>query len=91
MIHWFHDASVRLNIRWLVNLSIWALNNLIWTLPEDWQLINNISLREYNLIRELELAHHQIEYYANYAYKLQWQILEQKQQKEDMRIPLEVK
>jgi hypothetical protein len=85
MIHWFHDTSVKLNIRCLIVLSIWALNNLTWTLPENWQLINNISLREYKMQRELEVAYHQIQYYANYAYELQWEILEQKfqEQKEE--------
>jgi len=92
IIFWFHDESVKLNIRWMVVLSLWALKNLIWTLPEDWQLINNMSLREYNLRRELEVAYHQIEYYANYAYELQWQILEQKIQEEEKineKVPLE--
>lgn len=82
-IYWFHDASVRWNIRFLVVLSIWFLNNLIWTLPEHWQLINNISLREYKLQRELEVAYHQIEYYANYAYQLQWEVLEHNFQKQE--------
>jgi hypothetical protein len=79
-----------------VILSLWALRNLVWTLPEDWQLINNISLREYKLQRELETAYHQIEYYANYAHELQWQILEKKEQEKETvrvksKIPLEIR
>lgn len=79
---WFHDASVKINVRWLVVLSIWAYNHLTWQLSDDWQLINGITLREYKLKRELELAYHQIQYYADYANELQWQILEQMQEEE---------
>jgi len=82
-ILWFHDASVRLEVRWMVTFSIWALDRLTWTLPEDWQLVDGITLREYKLIRELELARHQIRYYMDYAHELQWQILEQNPQKEE--------
>jgi len=80
IINWFHNTSVKLNIRCLVVLSIWALKNLIWTLPENWQLVDNISLREYKLKRELEIARHQIQYYANYAHELQWQLLEENEE-----------
>lgn len=75
-IYWFHDASVRTNIRWLVVLSIWAYDKLIWRLSDDWQLVDGMTLKEYKLRRELELAYHQIQYYANYANDLQWQIIE---------------
>jgi len=76
IIYWFHDASVRTNIRWLVVLSIWAYDKLIWRLSDDWQLVDGMTLKEYKLRRELELAYHQIQYYANYANDLQWQIIE---------------
>lgn len=92
IILWFHDASVKTNIRSLVLLSIWALKNLTWTLPEDWQLIDNVRLREHRLQRELEVAHHQIQFYANYAHELQWQLLENNKQevRNKSKIPLEV-
>jgi hypothetical protein len=93
-IFWFHDFSVKLNIRWMVLLSLWALKHLNWTLSEDWQLINNVSLREYKLQRELEIAQHQIQYYANYAHELQWQLLEwqseQKQQAKTKKTSLQI-
>jgi hypothetical protein len=75
-IYWFHDASVKTNIRWLVVLSIRAYDKLIWRLSDDWQLVDGMTLKEYKLRRELELAYHQIQYYANYANDLQWQIIE---------------
>jgi len=81
----FHDESVRLDVRWMVNLSVWALDRLTWTLPEGWQLVDGIPLREYRLTRELEVAQHQIRYYADYAHELQWQILELNLQKEEPR------
>lgn len=84
IINWFHDASVKLNIRCLIVLSIWSLKNLIWTLPENWQLVGNISLREYKLKRELEIARHQIQYYANYAHELQWQLLEEENEEQEV-------
>jgi hypothetical protein len=75
LISWFHDASVRTNIRWLVKLSVWAYDRLMWNLPEEWRLINGIPLKEFMLRHELEIAHHQIRYYADYAYDLQCKIL----------------
>jgi hypothetical protein len=81
----FHDASARLGVQWMVNLSIWALDRLTWTLPEEWQLVDGIPLREYRLMRELEVARHQIGYYADYAHELQRQILEQIPREEDSR------
>jgi hypothetical protein len=43
----------------------------MWNLPEEWQIINGIPFKEFMLRHELEIAHHQIRYYANYAYDLQ--------------------
>lgn len=82
-IYWFHDFSVKINVKWMVSLSIWMLNSLIWELPQKWQLINGKSVREYNLEMELELANHQIRYYMNYAADLQWQIINMKNNFED--------
>lgn len=76
LISWFHDFSVKTNIRWLIVSSIWAYDKLRWNLPEKYQLINNIRLSEYKLMQELELAYHQINYYSNYANQLQWKIFE---------------
>jgi hypothetical protein len=74
-ISWFHDVSVRTNIRWLVKLSVWAFDRLMWRLPEEWQMINGMPLKEFMLRHELEIAHHQIRYYCDYAHHLQFQIL----------------
>lgn len=82
-IYWFHDASVRVNIRWLVVLSIWAYDRLIWQLSDEYQLVDGMTLKEYKLQRELELAYHQIQYYANYANDLQWQIIENLPEEEE--------
>ena len=68
--------SVKTNIRWLVVLSIWAYDRLIWQLSDEYQIVDGMTLKEYKLQRELELAYHQIQYYANYANDLQWQIIE---------------
>lgn len=80
-VYWFHNVSVKINFRWLVVLSIWAYNKLIWELPDDWKLIDGITLKEYKLKLELENAYHQVQYYANFAHDLQLQILEQTQNK----------
>jgi hypothetical protein len=82
----FHDESVRLDVRWMVLLSIWALDRLTWTLPEEWQLVDGVPLSEYRLMRELEIARHQIRYYADYAHELQWQILEKIPREEEAPI-----
>ena len=82
-IYWFHDASVRVNIRWLVVLSIWAYDRLIWQLSDEYQLVDGITLKEYKLQRELELAYHQIQYYTNYANDLQWHIIENLPEEEE--------
>lgn len=74
-IYWFHDASTRTGVRWLVSLSIWAYDRLSWRLSDEWQLICGVPVKEYTLRYELELARHQTAYFANYAYDLQCQIL----------------
>lgn len=74
-VFWFHHASTRTNIRWLTSLSIWMFDNLRWQLSDDWQLINGMPLKEYKLRYDLELAHHQIRYFADYAYDLQCLVL----------------
>jgi hypothetical protein len=82
----FHDLSVKTNIRWLVVLSVWAYDRLIWNLPDKYQLVGDMRLSEYKLLRELELAHHQIGYYADYANELQWQLLGLSQQEESEEV-----
>lgn len=79
----FHDLSVKTNIRWLVVLSIWAYDRMLWQLSEDWQLVDGVKFSEYKLQRELEIARHQIQYYADYAYELQCQLLEVHNSKEE--------
>ena len=74
-IFWFHDAATRTNIRWLVSLSIWMYDRMFWRLSDDWQLVCGMPLKEYKLRYDLELAQHQIRYYADYAYELQCLIL----------------
>lgn len=74
-IFWFHHVSTRTNIRWLTSLSIWMFDNLRWQLSDDWQMVNGMSLREYKLRYELELAYHQVRYFADYAYDLQCLVL----------------
>lgn len=73
-VFWFHHASARTDIRWLVTLSIWMFDRLRWELPADWQLINGVPLKEYTLRYELELAQHQTRWFAEYAYDLQCQL-----------------
>lgn len=74
IVFWFHDFSVRLDIGWMVRASVWAHDKMYWELPEKYRTINGVPLREYKLERELEVARHQIQYYANYASDLQWQL-----------------
>lgn len=74
-VFWFHHASARTEIRWLTNLSIWLFDRLRWELPDEWQLINGMPLKEYTLRYELELARHQTRYFVDYAYALQCQLL----------------
>ena len=70
-VFWFHDITTRMNIRWLVKLSIWAHDRMVWELPEKLQLVDGVSVRELRLQRELELANHQAQYWMDYAYDLQ--------------------
>jgi len=79
LVSWFHNASTRTGIKWLIRLSVWVYDRLLWHLSDEWQLVNGITLKEYKLRHELEMAHHKIQYYANYAYDLQCRILEEKQ------------
>lgn len=74
-VFWFHHASASTNIRWLTNLSVWMFDCLKWELSDDWQLINGMSVKEYKLRYDLEMAHHQVRYFANYAYDLQCLVL----------------
>lgn len=74
-IYWFHDASTRTGIRWLVSLSVWAYDRLYWRLSDEWQLVCGVPFKEYTLRYELELAQHQTRYFANYAYDLQCYVL----------------
>jgi hypothetical protein len=80
---WFHDMATKLDIGWIVSLSIWSYDRMYWRLPEKWQLIGNIPYSEYLLQYELDMAKHQARYYANYAYDLQWIIIESIPEKED--------
>lgn len=70
-VFWFHDITTRMNVRWLVKLSIWTHDRMVWKLPERLQLVGGISIREHRLQRELELANHQTQYWMDYAYDLQ--------------------
>ena len=70
-VFWIHDITTRMNIRWLVKLSIWAHDRMVWELPEKLQLVDGVSVRELRLQRELELANHQAQYWMDYAYDLQ--------------------
>ena len=70
-VFWFHDITTRMNIRWLVKLSIWAHDRMVWELPEKLQLVDGVSVRELRLQRELELANHQAQYWMDYAHDLQ--------------------
>ena len=70
-IFWFHDIATKTNIKWLVTFSIWAHDKMIWELPERLQLIGGIPVSEHKLIRKLDLANLQIEYWIGYATELQ--------------------
>ena len=70
-VFWFHDITTRMNIRWLVKLSIWAHDRMVWELPEKLQLVDGVSVRELRLQRELELANHQAQYWMDYGHDLQ--------------------
>tara|TARA_R100001129_G_scaffold967_1_gene853 strand:- start:403 stop:873 length:471 start_codon:yes stop_codon:yes gene_type:complete len=67
----FHDIATKINVRWLVTFSIWAHDKMIWELPERMQLIGGIPVTEHRLMRELELANHQLNYFMEYAHDLQ--------------------
>jgi len=70
-VFWFHDIATKTNIKWLVTFSIWAHDKMVWELPERLQLIDGIPISEHKLLRELDLANHQIEYWLGYATELQ--------------------
>ena len=73
IIFWIHDASTKIG---LGAQTVWIYDKMHWSLSEKWQLIGGIPHAEYLLQHELYLANHQARYYANYAYDLQWAILE---------------
>ena len=67
----FHDVATRTNISFMVKLSILAHDKLIWVLPDRLHLISGIPVSEHKLMRELELAKHQSQYFMDYAEELQ--------------------
>jgi len=73
---WFHDMAVKINIGWLVSLSVWFYDRMHWTLSNKWQLIGDKPYDKYMLEYELYIAQHQVRYYANLAYEYQWALIE---------------
>jgi len=71
----FHDLATKTKMSWLVKLSIWAHDKMIWELPERLQLIGGVSMVEHRLQNELRLANHQVTYWMNYAGELQDELL----------------
>tara|TARA_R100000908_G_C3734380_1_gene132750 strand:- start:843 stop:1055 length:213 start_codon:yes stop_codon:yes gene_type:complete len=49
---------------------------MVWELPERLQLISGIPVSEHKLLRELDLANHQIEYWLGYATELQSSLMD---------------
>tara|TARA_R100000005_G_scaffold95912_2_gene79482 strand:+ start:75 stop:362 length:288 start_codon:yes stop_codon:yes gene_type:complete len=90
MVFWFHDITTRMNIKWLVKLSIWTHDRMFWELPEKLQLIDGVSVKELRLQRELELANHQSEYWMNYAYELQSELINMTSELEEEPSELEL-
>ena len=72
----FHDVATRTNISFMVKLSIWAHDKLIWELPDRLHLVSGIPVSEHKLIRELDLANHQVQYWVGYATELQNSLME---------------
>jgi len=72
----FHDIATRTKIGWLVKLSIWTHDRMIWELPERLQLVGGVFVSEHRLQRELELANHQAKYWMDYAFDLQSQLFD---------------
>lgn len=70
-VFWFHDVATRTNINFMIKFSIWAHDKLTWELSDRLQLISGIPVSEHRLMRELDLANHQIEYWLGYATDLQ--------------------
>ena len=79
-IFWIHDLTARWGIG---HTTVWFYDNLTWTLPEKWQLIDGKSNEQYMLEYELYIARHQARYYANLAYEYQWAILNAMSSEED--------
>ena len=75
-VFWFHDITTRMNVGWLVKLSIWTYDRMVWELPERLQLIGGVSVKEHRLQRELELANHQAQYWMDYACDLQFTLFD---------------
>tara|TARA_Y100001937_G_scaffold47125_1_gene66095 strand:- start:313 stop:636 length:324 start_codon:yes stop_codon:yes gene_type:complete len=67
----FHDIATKTNIKFMVTFSIWAHDKLVWELPDRLHLISGVPVSEHKLIRELELAKHQSQYFMDYAEELQ--------------------
>ena len=90
----FHDLATKTKVSWLVKLSIWAHDKMIWELPERLQLIGGIPVREHRLSRELELANHQIQYWMSYATDLQSELIDMipdvEEEQEVQLVPLSV-
>jgi len=90
----FHDMATKTKISFLVKLSIWAHDKMVWELPERLQLVGGIPVREHRLSRELELANHQIQYWMNYATDLQSELINMipdiEEEQEPQLVPLSV-
>tara|TARA_A100001201_G_scaffold140945_2_gene135176 strand:+ start:173 stop:379 length:207 start_codon:yes stop_codon:yes gene_type:complete len=63
---------------------------MFWELPEKLQLIDGVSVKELRLQRELELANHQSEYWMNYAYELQSELINMTSELEEEPSELEL-
>jgi len=94
MVFLFHDMATKTKISFLVKLSIWAHDKMVWELPERLQLVGGIPVREHRLSRELELANHQIQYWMNYATDLQSELINMipdiEEEQEPQLVPLSV-
>ena len=73
IIFWIHDLSAK----WGVGHStVWLYDKATWDLPAKWQLLGDKTYDQYLMEHELYIARHQVNYYANLAYDLQWTILD---------------
>jgi len=73
LIGYIHDVSAKMGIG---NWTVWFYDTFIWHLSNKWRIIGNVRYNEYLLQHEISRQEHQIQYFANLAADLSWELID---------------